>query len=81
MIRQLVCAAFLSMLTASCTAVMANSTATELKALADAMNERHMSHCLYMQAAAPPYGHMTLLAGSGDWDCIALWEKAGRPPM
>lgn len=57
------------------------SSAEHIKSIADALNERHVSHCLFLQAGVPPYGHITLLAGSGDWDCVAYWEKAGRPPL
>ncbi len=49
--------------------------------LAQALNERQVSHCLFVQAAVAPYGTAYLYAQVGDLDCVALWKERNRAAL
>ena len=46
-----------------------------LREFATMMNERGVSHCLFVQGAIPPYGSGYLYGRSGDLDCEKLWQQ------
>jgi hypothetical protein len=46
-----------------------------------ALNDRSVSHCLYAHGSVPPYGYVTLLAGSGQYNCEQVWREWSRPPL
>jgi len=49
--------------------------------VATALNERHVSHCLFVQAAVPPYGTAYLYAQGGALDCPRLWQERSRATL
>ena len=46
--------------------------------LVQALNAAHVSNCLFIQGAVPPYGTMVLYARAGDLDCLVLWKERLR---
>ncbi len=49
--------------------------------LAQALNERQVAHCLFVQAAVAPYGTAYLYAQVGDLDCVSLWKERNRAAL
>lgn len=49
--------------------------------VATALNERHVSHCLFVQGAVPPYGTAYLYAQVGALDCPRLWQERTRATL
>lgn len=56
-------------------------TRTSIHEIALALNERQVAHCLFLHAGVPGYGYGTLLAKSGDLDCVAIWRQWSQPPL
>lgn len=45
-----------------------------LPELIDALNERQVSHCLYIQGSFPPYANGYLYAQVGQLNCEHIWN-------
>ena len=52
--------------------------AKDMAPLIQSLNEAHVSNCLFIQGAVPPYGTMILYAKAGDLDCLEIWKERLR---
>lgn len=49
--------------------------AQDMHNLVQSLNDAHVSNCLFVQGAFPPYGSAYLYAKAGDLDCVSLWQR------
>lgn len=61
--------------------LLSGCTRQSLLDVATVLNERQVSHCLFVQAAVPPYGTGYLYAQVGTLDCPRLWQERARATL
>lgn len=60
---------------------LSGCTHTSLLDVVTTLNERHVSHCLFVQSAVPPYGTAYLYAQVGELDCPRVWQERARSTL
>lgn len=52
-----------------------------IRTVAEEAEMRQRAYCIFAQVNVQPWGHVGAILGKGGWDCIQMWEDAGRPPL